>query len=273
MSGPSVGVTLLFVSSDENTWKQEAELAHALDIEHVELRLEYPAGNAQLTERRLRMIKNLLQGVPITIHAPTSWLSLITPHKALRQLAQSELIKTLEIACQLSCQLITIHGGALPHADLRGDIDIRSIFRESVQQLIDFAQKVGQILAIENVPKGSGSRRYYPATVDEVLKATANTNLKITFDVGHAIENKEDPVEAVQKLRGKLTNVHLHDFTPEGGSHKELGTGILPLEKLLSQLKTQNYAGFLTLELYETDDKKAKLERSLRRLRELLKGA
>lgn len=269
MSGPSIGATLLFVSSDEGTWKREAELAQLLDIGHVELRLEYPAGNAKLSERQLRMIKNLLRGFSITMHAPN--FPLITPHKALRQLAINELTKTLEIAAGFESKLLTIHGGVLPHAPWRQEIDIKSLFEESVRVLLEAAKKFDQALAIENVPKGSGSRRHYPATTGEISEATANNDLKVTLDVGHAIENQEDPALALQRLGPKVMNIHLHDYLPEGGSHKELGTGILALEPIVAQLHAQSYTGFLTLELYEAADKKAGMERSLARLRSLLR--
>ncbi|MFQ5793952.1 MAG: sugar phosphate isomerase/epimerase family protein [Candidatus Bipolaricaulia bacterium] len=270
MTQPSLGLILKVVGTDENRWEEEAKFVQAFDPDHVELWLEYPEGNETLSERQLRRIRNLVKGVRITMHGPFWGKSLVTPHHKHRQVALDELNRTLELGTELKSELMTVHGGVFYLESLRKEIDYQAIFRENLEELLSVAEAHGQILAIENLPASPEPNRTYPTAIAELRESLAfDPRLWGTFDVGHSMANGEDPEAVLDGVLDRVINIHLHDFSPDRGSHQELGTGLLNLEGFIERLR--GYDRFLTLEIIDDEDGE-KIRRSFARMRGLMRG-
>lgn len=118
------------------------------------------------------------------------------------------------------------------------------------------ADRVGAILLIEalNAPESPKcpivSAPKAIEVVDAVNAATGLGNAKFLMDLYHLSMNGEDLDEIIAKYTEKTGHVQIADNPGRGAP----GTGDLPLEALLDQLKQAGYEGFVGLE-YKPGDK------------------
>ncbi|MFE1878011.1 TIM barrel protein [Streptomyces sp. NPDC059496] len=117
------------------------------------------------------------------------------------------------------------------------------------------ADRVGAILLIETLNKPESP--LYPLVsapagievVDKVNEATGLGNAKFLLDLYHLAMNDEDLSEVIEKYAAKTGHVQIADKPGRGAP----GTGELPLEGLLDQLKKAGYAGYVGLEYKASD--------------------
>lgn len=85
--------------------------------------------------------------------------------------------------------------------------------------------------------------------VDKVNEATGLGNAKFLLDLYHLAMNDEDLSEVIEKYAAKTGHVQIADKPGRGAP----GTGELPLEALLDQLKKAGYEGHVGLEYKAAD--------------------
>jgi len=226
MTRPNLGTTIFLAGRDEKLWDEEAHRAREAGAEHLEILLEYPPGNGELRERQVRRLRNLVKGIKVVVHAPVSWISLITPHERLWQLSLQEVQDTMAVAAKLGAGLFTIGGGLLPFPRFRRGQDAYERFKEAVDRLLPRARELGLVLAVENLPSG------YPATGEELEEALA-LGLKWSFNADHAREGGQDPLRLLEMFYEQTVQVTL-------GSQEEL---------LVNYLGEAGFEGYLTLRL------------------------
>ncbi|MER6393605.1 TIM barrel protein [Streptomyces sp. NPDC059382] len=117
------------------------------------------------------------------------------------------------------------------------------------------ADRVGAILLIETLNKPESP--LYPLVsapagievVDKVNEATGLGNAKFLLDLYHLAMNDEDLSEVIEKYAAKTGHVQIADKPGRGAP----GTGELPLEELLDQLRKAGYEGHVGLEYKAAD--------------------
>ncbi len=70
----------------------------------------------------------------------------------------------------------------------------------------------------------------------------------VTLDTTHLATWGLDPLAVYQRLRERIVNIHLSNF--DGEEHRLPWNGVLPLERFVSRLAADGYAGVLTIELH-----------------------
>jgi hydroxypyruvate isomerase len=118
------------------------------------------------------------------------------------------------------------------------------------------ADRVGAILLIETLNKPESP--LYPLVsapaaievVDKVNAATGLGNAAFLLDIYHLSMNGEDVAQVIEAYADKTGHVQIADNPGRGAP----GTGSLPLEELLDQLKKAGYAGWVGLE-YKAGDR------------------
>ncbi|MGW7370015.1 TIM barrel protein [Streptomyces sp. NPDC054841] len=118
------------------------------------------------------------------------------------------------------------------------------------------ADRVGAILLIETLNKPESP--LYPLVsapsaievVDKVNAATGLGNAKFLLDIYHLSMNGEDVSQVIQAYADKTGHVQIADNPGRGAP----GTGSLPLEQLLDELKEAGYDGWVGLE-YKAGDR------------------
>lgn len=76
-------------------------------------------------------------------------------------------------------------------------------------------------------------------------------NVKANPDIGHWSLCAIDPVDGLKTLRGKYASLHFKDQKEFGVPKNQcvvLGTGAFDMKAILSELDSQGFDGFLTLE-------------------------
>ncbi|MGW5530523.1 TIM barrel protein [Streptomyces xanthochromogenes] len=117
------------------------------------------------------------------------------------------------------------------------------------------ADRVGAILLVETLNKPESP--LYPLVsapsaievVDKVNAATGLGNAKFLLDIYHLSMNGENVAEVIEAYADKTGHVQIADNPGRGAP----GTGSLPLEELLDQLKKAGYDGWVGLEYKAAD--------------------
>jgi hydroxypyruvate isomerase len=118
------------------------------------------------------------------------------------------------------------------------------------------ADRIGAILLIEALNKPESP--LYPlvsapaavGVVDKVNAATGLGNAKFLMDLYHLARNGEELPSVIEQFTAKTGHVQIADSPGRGAP----GTGSLPLEDLLDQLKKAGYDGWVGLE-YKPGDR------------------
>ncbi|MEU4496277.1 TIM barrel protein [Streptomyces sp. NBC_00210] len=131
-----------------------------------------------------------------------------------------------------------------------------SIALENLVLAARAADRVGAILLVETLNKPESPR--YPLVsapaaievVDKVNAATGLDNAKFLLDIYHLSMNGEDVSQVIAAYADKTGHVQIADNPGRGAP----GTGALPLEQLLDELKKAGYDGWVGLE-YKAGDR------------------
>ncbi|MGW1513446.1 TIM barrel protein [Streptomyces sp. NPDC002394] len=123
------------------------------------------------------------------------------------------------------------------------------------------ADRIGAILLVETLNKPESP--LYPLVsapsaievVDKVNAATGLGNAKFLLDIYHLAMNGEDVSQVIAQYADKTGHVQIADKPGRGAP----GTGELPLEQLLDELKKAGYDGWVGLE-YKAADATASFE-------------
>lgn len=88
--------------------------------------------------------------------------------------------------------------------------------------------------------------------IDDVVNAVKGHHPRIgaCVDTGHYLRSRESPVEAIERLKGRVFGVHLKDVK-DATIFKIIGEGDLDILGCLKALKKQNYQYCLALEYEE----------------------
>ncbi|MDV9189639.1 TIM barrel protein [Streptomyces sp. SR27] len=123
------------------------------------------------------------------------------------------------------------------------------------------ADRVGAILLVETLNKPESP--LYPLVsapsaievIDKVNAATGLGNAKFLLDIYHLSMNGEDVSQVIAEYAAKTGHVQIADNPGRGAP----GTGDLPLEQLLDELRKAGYDGWIGLE-YKAADAAASFE-------------
>ncbi|MER5525800.1 TIM barrel protein [Streptomyces sp. NPDC002677] len=118
------------------------------------------------------------------------------------------------------------------------------------------ADRIGAVLLIETLNRPESPR--YPlvsaaagvGVVDKVNEATGLGNARFLMDLYHLSMNGEDLPSVIERYAARTGHVQIADNPGRGAP----GTGSLPLEELLDQLRKAGYDGWVGLE-YKPGDR------------------
>lgn len=187
--------------------------------------------------------------------------------------------KSVDIAKKLNTNIVRIFSG---------DVKEGVSFEQGKQWILDglkesakYAEENGVVLGIENHGYFAGRS----TQIKELIEAAGSPNIRCTLDTGNFILVDEDPKEAVTALKSYAAHVHFKDFVVidseyTGPAFKSLsgkkfigtvaGEGSIDLKHVISELKSVNYDGWLSVEFEGTGDAKAGTEKSVANLKNIL---
>ncbi len=250
----SKGVFLNIISKDKNDWKGQIDFINSLpDVNHVEVWIE-----ENLKSSELRFLKSLLKKYKIIIHGPFVHLSLISPHREIREITTKLYLRTLKIAEILRAEVVTFHCGTKTKF-----ISKKAAADLLIQNLrgVKKRYKGKCTFTIENLPEEErGVQIHYPNSLEDLTYLKNSLPwLNFTLDIGHAFQNGENLNKIskfLKRYKNSIFDIHLHDATLNGKAHLALGKGELNLVKFLSLLQEVYYENYLTLETITSKDTK-----------------
>ncbi len=253
--GFSLGVIAKFNTINPEDWKKEMETIARLEIEHVEVLIDYPLGNGKTPSSLVQELAAWAErhGLGIIVHGPFAGKSLTDPHPGIRRIVIQEHLHTLEIAARLGARVYTLHAG-LHRADTEQlpEYNPKRVLSQSLEPILEKARSHGIRVALENPKPASPPLKRYPENPTRVLEyIQEHPGLYMTLDTGHAILSGQDPIQILQKAIHRIADIHLHDSDGHQ-DHLCPGDGCLDLEKLLSTLLEKGYDGYLTIEVHNT---------------------
>lgn len=122
---------------------------------------------------------------------------------------------------------------------------------DALHELLDYAAKVGTKLAIEYEPA-----LYIERTRElvDLIGEVGDPSLGANLDIGHVVVAGEDPVWAVEALKGQIHGLHFEDIKDGKHYHRVPGQGDIDFKAVTDALDAAGYDGCITWELYTADE-------------------
>lgn len=242
---PSCGAFLNVTSKNVSEWDDQISWLNGLDgLGHVEVWLE-----EGLSDASLRRLKRRLREWPVIVHGPFIDMSLATPWVELADISLRRASTAIRQAADLKAQVVTFHVGRYPVFE-----DRQQALERCVTRLMELPLDAGPRVCVENMPaRGGGSRELLTTAADLAQVVAAVPSIGVTLDVGHCLQNCEDPIAAMELLGSAIQNVHLHDGVEGGRAHLPLGAGELHVEDVLAAAVRAS-ARHVTLETLGQED-------------------
>jgi len=119
--------------------------------------------------------------------------------------------------------------------------------KEHLDIVNELAGKYHIKVAIHDHPKPSGY--WHP---DSVLAAMKNRpNIGVCADIGHWVRNGLNVVTCLQKLQGRIWDLHCKDVAAFGNPESEdvlLGKGVCDIAAVIKELHKQHFNGLVSFE-------------------------
>ena len=118
------------------------------------------------------------------------------------------------------------------------------------QQLTDFSARTGVTVAVENMfpvkIRGERGLRFHSSQQFEDLDNFDD----LVLDTSHLAVARFDILEAYRRYRDKVRHFHISNNAGKGwDSHLPVDEGVLPLDRLLTELADDRFTGTVALEL------------------------
>jgi sugar phosphate isomerase/epimerase len=205
---------------------------------------------------------------PRLLHGPFYGLDLANPDEEIRALVQRRLVRGVEIAERLGCDMMVVHSpfdlwGRLNYHNYPGYRDALIGFSAlALRPVLARAAAAGVTLVIENIEDCD------PADRVDLVRRLDHPCLRVSLDTGHAmlahLRMGAPPVQDhLAVAGGLLAHVHLQDTDGWADRHWHPGEGILPFAPLFHALRLMRAMPRLILEV---NDRKAALPLTCARL-------
>lgn len=224
---------------------------------------ENTVDNSALTPGYAMYLKKMFANAGIDIAVLGCYLNLANPDEASLNKIKKRYLANIRFAAHLGCGVVGTETGA-PNTAYEYEPachteEALQLFIKNLKPIVDYAQSMGVILAIEPVYKHIVCN---PRRARQVLDTINSPNLQIILDPVNLLyegnyQEREDIIqEAIELLGEDVAVVHLKDFVLEDGKMKSVaaGTGMMNYEKILRFIKEKKPYIHTTLENTNPDN-------------------
>lgn len=187
-----------------------------------------------------------------------------------KELFENSKVEITDIAASISVISEEISEKAYRYIDLANDLSVKGVrifagkspqrFQEEllsdipaivngIKKLCDYAKSKNVEVWLETHSELSTGK-----LCKKIIDGVDMDNLKIIWDVLHSIEYREAIQATIAYLGDKIVHVHFKDAVPPEDMnvcqyvHTDLGAGVMRFEEVISELKTINFEGAISLE-------------------------
>ncbi len=229
----------------------------ALGYAGVEIMADVPhAYPPHISPERIHSLKSLLEKFKLGISNVNAFTlfalgdtyhpSWIESDPALRQQRIAHTLNCIEMTAALGAKTISLQpGGPMGHDTRSACLDR---YEAGLREVLPAAQKHHIILMVEPEP---GLLIETSAQCVEFLSRINHPNLKMNCDLGHFFCVGEDPAHVLKSAQPWIAHIHLEDIR-EDRIHQHLipGRGAMNWPAIFSAIRTIQYGGWITVELY-----------------------
>lgn len=176
-------------------------------------------------------------GLEGTVHAPFSGLNPASLNDDIRKTTVTQLEACIEKAAEVTDR-ITVHPGYLEPNGRNLRSEAWNNHKKAVEILGMTAEKYGITACLENMPN---LEDFYCRDPYELEGLIDGTNMKMTFDAGHANTCGNLP-EFCKVVLPKAHHMHIHDNHGKFDEHLSVGKGTIDWDFLMPKI-VKNYAG------------------------------
>jgi sugar phosphate isomerase/epimerase len=201
-------------------------------------------------------------GIEYTVHSPIADINISAVNEDFRRMTIDRLKKSLQHAGMIGARLWIFHPGIYSGLGLfYPDKDMENCVK-SVNELFEFAQRIGIRIGIENMPdlvmfllRGTDDfSRFY--------ELAGNKAPELVLDIGHA--NTTNEIERFFERQGKrIAHLHAHDNDGRTDSHDRIGYGTVPWKAVASRLSRLEFEGTVMIESVRDISESIKAARQL----------
>lgn len=188
-------------------------------------------------------VKPILHGnyrIPLASDIPELW-----------KVAINYIKKEINLASKLSASLI-IHGGVIvePRTVIKSKKSGLENFLKSVNDLLDYADKKGVTLYLENLSNYKNHRPFhYIFTHDEEFQYILDaTHIPFFFDVGHSIIGDGNPEKIIKKYHDRIVGMSFSNNDGVRDLHLGLDNGVIDYHRIVSTMIQCNWHGIIAFE-------------------------
>ncbi len=194
---------------------------------------EFPTDDGALTPGLAMYIRKVFAKNDVDIAVLGCYLNLANPNPEKLAAIQRRYMAHIRFASLLGCGVVGTETGApnetyTPVPECHGGEALR-VFIENLRPVVEYAEKMGVIVAIEPVFKHIV---YDPARARQVLDEIGSPNLQVILDpvnlldISNCGRQKEIVEEAIEVLGSDIAMVHLKDFQVREGGLVSVGAGL-----------------------------------------------
>lgn len=218
---------------------------------------EYSVDNSALTPGFAMYLKRLFQKNELDIAVLGCYLNLGNPNAESLKKITEKYMAHIRFASTLGVGVLGTETGAVNEKYATEEANFTEealdIFIKNLRPIVEYAEKMGVIVAIEPVCRHIVST---PARARKVLDTIQSSNLQIIFDPVNLIEiwnyeqREEIFAEAIELLGKDIAVVHIKDFKVEDGKMISVaaGTGMMDYSQIVKFIKEQKPYIHVTLE-------------------------
>ena len=153
--------------------------------------------------------------------------------------------KFMDAARELDCHQMLLCPGR-PYRDLAFSEGYKYA-RESIQQLVEYGQKIDVVLCYETLRVGESTLTTNLQDLKLMVDDIDSPYFKVCIDTVPVFCAHEHVADYCQALGDKVWHFHLNDGAPDG--HLMWGDGIHDVDDHLNGLREHNYTRYITMEM------------------------
>lgn len=247
---------------EKGTLEHRLEVAHKQGFKCGHLALskvisEYSVANSALTPGLAMYIKRIFDKNELDVAVLGCYLNLATPNQEDLKKNTEKYLAHIRFASLAGVGVVGTETGAVNETyateEANWTEEALDIFIQNVRPVVEYAEKMGVILAIEPVCRHIVNT---PARARKVLDAINSPNLQIIFDPVNLLDmwnyKQRDEIihEAIELLGKDVAMVHIKDFKIEGDKMVACaaGTGMMDYTEIVNFIKKEKPYAHVTLE-------------------------
>ncbi len=224
---------------------------------------EYPVDDSALTPGFAMYLKKIFAQNNLDIAVLGCYLNLANPNKESLKKIQNRYLAHIRFASLLGTGVVGTETGAVNEQyateEANWTEEALDIFIANLRPVVEYAEKMGVIFAIEPVARHIVNT---PERARKVLDTINSPNLQIIFDPVNLLETwnyeqREEIIERAIELLGKdIAMVHIKDFVVEEGKLVSCaaGTGMMNYAPIVKFIKEKKPYVHVTLENTKPDN-------------------